>query len=292
MRARELLGVAALVGAPVAALGYAVTRAMKAPDNTPETFEHVESSTVVACLGASMLQGRMSFDVVGTLQARLGASYQLVNAGVNGDHAWNAWTRIESVIDCNPDYVIILIGSNDVMASANTTFEQRARRWKQLPVRPSLDGYRESLRAIVAELRQRTRAQIALSSLPPIGERLDSPMNRRLEGYNAVIREVAHDAGVEYLPINETLVAAISDEQRAPSEAGKSYDGAAWPMFVAVVEHYVLGRSLEVISRAHGYRLFTDGVHLNSRAGQLLVERFEAFVRARAVSEDTRAELL
>jgi acyl-CoA thioesterase-1 len=277
MRVRELAGIAALLGTPVIALGYAITKTLKLPDNTPARFRRVGSKTVVACLGASMIQGRLSFDLVAALQARLGSEYQLVNAGVNGDLAWNARMRLDHVIACDPDYVIVLVGSNDVMATQSSADERRYRRLKKLPERPTLSWYKQNLRALVAGLQRHTRAEIAICSLPPLGERLDAPINQHLAAYNAVIRQTANDQEVAYLSVHETLATALGKMGRLHP---KPFDGSRWTMAWAAIQRYVLGRSWDDIARRQGYALLTDGVHLSERAGALVVERLLPFLSA------------
>ena len=38
--------------------------------------------------------------------------FSIVNAGINGDLAWNLLERLDDVIDCNPNHITILIGTN------------------------------------------------------------------------------------------------------------------------------------------------------------------------------------
>ncbi|MEY4579018.1 MAG: hypothetical protein RL701_3721 [Pseudomonadota bacterium] len=258
---------------------YSLLQSNAAPANAPGTVKLVPGKTTVACLGASIVHGRVSFDIVGALQAQLGEQFQVVNAGLNGDLAWNALSRLDSVIACRPDYVIVLVGSNDVMAAMNARAERRYRKMKKLPTRPTRRWYAENLRAIVQQLRAQTSAEIALCSLPPIGEQFDAPINLRIAAYNAVVRELAKEHGAAYLPIHEAIAAAISGSGSAQP---KATEGSPWLMLSAICEHYVLGSSFDAIAHRHGFAVHTDGVHLNSYAGRLIVERFAAFVRAHA----------
>jgi acyl-CoA thioesterase I len=282
MRAREIAGWVALAGAPWLAVGYALAKVQAKPPQSPARFKRQPGKSVVACLGASMIHGRMSFDVVSALEQRLGPGYQVVNAGVNGDLAWNARQRLRSVIECDPDYVILLIGSNDVIASLTPKTEARYRRAKKLPVRPSLDWYRENLRGIVIELRSRTRAKLALCSLPPLGEVLDAVFNHSLDGYNEVIREISHETACDYLPVHEILRDALASA--APAEA-KPFDTSVWPQVRAIFARYILGLDLDAISAREGYALLIDGLHLGARAGELVVDCFAAFVRGEFASD-------
>jgi lysophospholipase L1-like esterase len=276
MRAREIAGWVALAGAPWLALGYALVKAQAAPRQSPTRFKRLAGKRVVSCLGASMIHGRVSFDIVAALEQRLGSGYQVVNAGLNGDLAWNARQRLPQVIECDPDYVIVLVGSNDVVAALHPKAEARYRRAKKLPVRPSLQWYRENLRGIVIELRSRTRAKIAVCSLPPLGEALDSSANQRIAQYNEVVREVAHETGCDYLPVHEALRDALAS---AAPAVPRRYDGSPWPLVRGIFGRYVLGLDYDAIGARQGYAILSDGIHLGARAGALVVERFEAFVR-------------
>lgn len=263
-----------MVQAPLLAVGYAVAKAQTPASNTPARFRRDREKPVVVCLGGSMVRGSVSFNAVEALSARLGPDVQVVNAGVNGDLAWNARARLDEVIACEPDCVVVLVGSNDVVASLDRKHALRLCKLKRVPERPTLASYREHVRAIVSTLRAQTEAKIALCSLPPLGEALDSRANRRLAMYNAVLREVATNEQLAYVPLHEDLVEALRR-----SFANKLYDGSPWPQLGAMVEQYVLGRSLDRIGQRRGYVLLSDGVHLTSRAGTLLVERLEGVVR-------------
>jgi lysophospholipase L1-like esterase len=230
----------------------------------------------VACLGASIIHGRISYSVVDLLADRLGPTYQLVNAGVNGDLAYNLRQRLQQVVACRPDVAIVLVGTNDVLASMSRRSEARYRRMKNLPERPTRDWYRDNLRAIVAALKSETGASIALCSLPVLGEALDSPTNRRVEEYCAVIAEVAKEEGVPVLPVHEDTRSVVRAERPA---GGRPFDGSVLPMFWAMVARYVLGQSFDAISAAAGFVLLTDGIHLNRRGADILAKRFEEFVR-------------
>src|SRR5262245_41482522 len=118
---------------PLAALAYAGRRAEQPPENNPRRFvkraRRRPGAKVVACVGASIVHGRVSYNFVDALERRLEAGgFQLVNAGVNGDLAYNARQRLDEVIACQPDFVIVLVGTNDVLATMSPRHERRYRR--------------------------------------------------------------------------------------------------------------------------------------------------------------------
>jgi acyl-CoA thioesterase-1 len=279
MRLRELTGYATLFTAPALAVGYAFAKAQAMPANAPTKFQHAASKTVVGCLGASMFHGTLSYDVVSALASRLGPDFQLVNAGRNGDLAWNALSRIDALIACKPDFVIVLVGSNDVMAALSPKATARYQKMKKLPERPTLIWYRDNLRAIVNRLRAETHAKVALCSLPCLGEVLDSPGNARIAQYNGVVRQVASELRTAYVPLHEAFAVAL---ESTPPAKPRSSDGSPWPMLRAAIAHHVLGQSFDAIGEKNGYALLSDGVHFTSRAAALAVDRFEVFIRGGA----------
>ncbi len=231
----------------------------------------------MVCLGASIIHGRMSFNVVDLLAERLGSGYQLVNAGVNGDLAHNARLRLPEVIACQPDAAVVLVGTNDVIASLSPRSERRYRRMKKLPERPTKAWYRDNLLGIVTALRRETPARVAVCSLPVLGEALDAEPNRRAAEYGAVAREIASQEGIAYLPVHEDTSAVVRAERPG---GGRAFEDRPGLVLGAMVERQVLGRSFDAIGARNGFVLLTDGIHLNRRAATLVADRFEAFVRA------------
>src|SRR5579859_6597178 len=99
----------------------------------------------VVCFGASLTAGTVSFDYVHLLQERPSLkAFRFVNHGVNGDLAWNGLQRLDKVIAGQPDFVTILIGTNDVNATLSERNRLRYREFNQLPVDPTLAWYEEN----------------------------------------------------------------------------------------------------------------------------------------------------
>jgi lysophospholipase L1-like esterase len=276
---RRILATLGLALAPLGALGYVLARSQAAPRNAPRRFRRDSSKTTVAVLGASMIHGRVSTNVVDLLAERLGPSFQLVNAGVNGDLAYNARQRLPDVLACAPDLVVVLVGSNDVMASLNPTNEARYRRMKKLPERPTLAWYRKQMRAIVTTLRA-GGAEVALCSLPPLGEDLGSEVNESVAAYGAAVAEIAREEAVTYLPVREDFEAVLRAER---PEGGRAFDnGAVRLMLKAMGQRYLLGKSFDTIGEENGFLLLTDAVHLRPRGAELVAHRMHEFIVRRA----------
>jgi lysophospholipase L1-like esterase len=183
---------------------------------------------VVACLGDSITQGQLSANWVDQLQREHpGDGLTFVNAGVNGDLAWNVRQRLDPVVSLRPDVAVLLIGTNDITVAAGP---------------PSLGWYEEDVAGILDRLRQETSARIAAIEIPPAGEDLSSARNQQTMLYNAALHRLAAQRAVPVLPLFSRLAALL------PGAHG------------------------------NGLTIFTDGLHLNDRAGAVVAELVGAFL--------------
>ncbi|NPV75466.1 MAG: SGNH/GDSL hydrolase family protein [Anaerolineae bacterium] len=232
----------------------------------------------VVCFGDSITNGLISANYVDLLRQRLAPKgFQMINAGVNGDHSVNLLRRIRRVIALQPDYVVILIGTNDINAEVNDSMFWISRVLKGISQRPTAEGYRRTMLEIVQKLKAETSARIALASPPLIGEDLDSAANRRARDYCAALREVATQEGAAYLPVHERQEETLRAE--GVSHGGE-YTRSALRSVELVLCHNILGESYDSISRRRGFHLVTDGIHMNTRGAAIIAAEIEKFLLA------------
>jgi acyl-CoA thioesterase-1 len=275
--------VAVLVtGAALAA--RTVARALapwRVPADSPAAFlrrgRASRTRTLVVCAGDSITHGVMSADYLGPLRARLGDDgCEFVNAGINGNLAWNVLQRMDDVVACRPDAVTLLVGTNDVLGTLGPAWETMYRRQQHIAVTPTLAWYVENLRQIIDHVRVETGARLAILDLPPLGEDLASEINDRVRAYNAALREVAAADGVPVLPLHDSLVALLPEGHTPPP-----FEGRRDLMGSALVRRLVLRRSWDEVSEAHGLALLTDNLHLNERAAAVVAELIEGWLADR-----------
>jgi acyl-CoA thioesterase-1 len=211
-----------------------------------------DSRPVVVAAGASMTQGTLGADWVGALRDRPEhRGFEFVNAGVNGSTSADLRQRVDTdIVACSPAEVTILIGTNDVRDGV------------------PLDQYRDNLGAIVDRVVSRTTARVALMSLPPLGEDLDTEINQKLSGYNAAIRQTATRARVDYLPVHEQMTDLLRQRGGDP----KPYDFSFLVAFGAATQHYLFGQSWDEVARNGGRELLVDHIHLSDRGGAIVTE--------------------
>ncbi|MBN1533250.1 MAG: SGNH/GDSL hydrolase family protein [Spirochaetes bacterium] len=261
--------------------GYGRYMATRLPENRPalvcgKNF-NPGNKKVVVCIGDSITHGAVSENYVDMTAAMLDSSrYIVLNAGINSELAYNALVRLDEVIRCNPDYVTILIGTNDANASLSEENSARYTRDMKLPRRPDKSWFRDNLVQICRRLKKETRARIALLSLPPIGEKLESREMRRSLDYSAVINDVAAAEKTDYLPLGETMIDYLSKHNPAPKHPFSDIDGV---MYTGIFKHYILRKSYDTVSRENGFLLVTDFLHLNGTGAKMAADLIAGFVK-------------
>ncbi|HEY3684477.1 MAG TPA: SGNH/GDSL hydrolase family protein [Streptosporangiaceae bacterium] len=234
--------------------------------------------TRTVCLGDSIIRAQVSADCVKMLRDRaasVGGSHTFINAGVNGDLAYNALQRLDEVIAARPDVVTVLLGTNDANASLSETNVQMMTKMKKLEVRPTIEWYEENLRAIAERLAKETDARVALLSLPVLGQDPGTLPVLRAAAYSEVVKRTAAEFGATYLPLYETQLAhleSVGAKAGIPFQDGKKLSSRA------AMQHFMLFRSFDAISRRRGLELTTDFIHQNTTGAAMIAGLIGDFV--------------
>jgi lysophospholipase L1-like esterase len=236
----------------------------------------------VACVGSSTTAGKGTYRWIAELEGRpVNGRFRFVNFGVGGDLSFNTVRRVGRVVALRPDRVIVLIGTNDLLASVFPNFRRIVRVWKGLPHEPTAQRFRDNLGLITRRLRRDTDARIALSSLASVGEdphsadAVQSRLNELFAEYADVVREVSAREGTDYIGFYEAF-----REELESSKTAKPFTRFSFPAFYRdyLVRETILRRSFDEISRANGWAFHIDGIHLNTRGGRILTEAVQRFL--------------
>jgi len=210
---------------------------------------------VVVCLGDSITHGIISTNYVEQLQQKYTGKLLFVNSGINGNLAYNLNQRLKpDCIDLNPDFITILIGTNDVNSNKDAITLARYMRFQKLPCKPDYAFFISNLEEIIKQLQKTTKARIALLSLPVIGEKLNSRLNKLAMKYSEGIKELAARNKVSYLALNEKQRSYLDTNPKCkPGSYKKKY----------MVRNFLLmmGRSFDKIAAIHGRCLTYDDLH-------------------------------
>lgn len=234
----------------------------------------------VVCLGASIVQGRISSSFVNILREKMGNDgFTFINRGVAGYQSYNIVTGLDDVIEIQPDFIVILVGTNDVTAALNPQISGLARLTNKTPQPPSAQFYYDNMLRTVRMLKEKTRAKIGIASITVLGEDLDSTENRLIREYNTLLKKVATAEHINYLPVFEKQEEYLKANLET---GGRPFKGGIMPSLELMVRHFIFGQSFDTISGKKGYLLLTDGIHLNSRGAALIAGEVENFLRNRS----------
>lgn len=276
MRPRGLLGLGALaMGAAAGAAAYVIAQVQGRAAGDVEAYLSGRPSATppVACIGASIVRGRASVDFVQMLRERM-PQRTFINAGVNGNVAWEVVQRLDRILACRPSAAVILVGTNDVQATLDPRAADSARRAKGLPQDPSPVWFEECLSEVVFRLRE-AGVRVALCSLPPLGQDLGGAANARVREFNDAIARVCHREGATYLPVHERMTDLLASQGQ---DTGPAWTGTWQPGLRSLGEHYLLGRGYDEIAARAGFVLSPDGVHLDTTGAFIVAELAAGFV--------------
>ena len=265
----------------IVAITYTLKQAQKLPLNSLVNFleksAQDNNQKTVVCVGNSITHGQVSYNYVNILSERLSVDgYQFINAGINGNLAYNVVNRLDKIIGCDPDYVTVLIGTNDANASLSEKNSARYMKDMALPEKPNAEFFRKNVKELISQLKKRTNAKIAILSLPPIGEDINHIAYQRTKEYSGIILDVAQENNVDYLPLHEKITEYLLAEDHHPR---LSYDnGFRIIMIKGILSHFLLGTSFDKIATNNGFLIVTDFLHLNHRGAKMVADLIKNWI--------------
>lgn len=196
-----------------------------------------------------------------------------LNAGVNGDLAFNVLARLDEIVACQPDVVTIMVGTNDVSARISDEYLRGYQRNKGLRETPTLAWYLDQLREIVRRLRAETSARIALLDLPPLLEDPSAPIHLLAREYAQAARALARELGVTWLPVYDEMMRLIPAGHRPPEYADNKrlMSRVKW-------RRRLFRTSYQRLAERNGMAIVTDFVHLTEPAAAIIATRIRDFV--------------
>jgi len=204
--------------------------------------------------------------------------FHFINAGLNSHVAWQLNRRLTGIIECEPDIVVILIGTNDVMASFNPADGVNYKRQNKLPMIPSQEGFNQELRSILEKLRHIPK--LAVCTLPPLGEIASSAINQLVISFNQDIRKIVEEEKRVLLSLDEALFPIIASRSKPPKRdyvAGPL--NRFLPIMRSIADHRLRGLSWDESGARHGLVLLPDLIHLGDQGGKTLQELVDSFIQ-------------
>ena len=238
--------------------------------------DNSETGRVIACIGDSLTHGNIGDCWVERLRQEFPKDI-ILNEGINGDVVWQVHQRIDPILKCKPDIAIIMIGSNDAMASFNKNSGERYKRNNSLPEVPTFENYQKLLSELIDHLS--AIPKIALCTLPPIGEHQDSSINQHINKFNDCIKLTAQEKNISLLPVSDFLWDEL-DKRLYPVRS--DYDPNTLPIlrriYGGVMHHYVFKKSWDKVAESKGQWLLFDQIHLGERAAKIIYKLTKNYI--------------
>ena len=231
---------------------------------------------IIACIGDSLTHGNIGQNWVDYLRREF-PNYVFLNEGINGNTAWQVIQRLDPVLQCKPDLIILLIGTNDALGSFDINSGLRYKKNNELPEVPTLEKYKQHLNELIEKIGLQSR--IVICTLPPIGENVNSEVNKHVTLFNDFIKLIAKQKNLSLLPVSDAL---WSDIQFRTYPLKLEYNPKVIPLFRrifgGIFHHYLFKRSWNDISRAKGQWILFDHIHLNERGAEIVYELAKDFI--------------
>ena len=255
-----------------------IRKSWQLPENSSSEFSinKENKKPVVVCCGDSITHGHIGYDWVGSLREK-DKTKLFINAGINADLTWNLNQRVKDIIKHNPDYITILIGTNDAIGSQPVKqIQQYYIQTKGLPKKPSIEWFEEQMDELVSTLTNKTNARISLITLPFLGEQKDSEIIQVVKDHNRIIRDISNKYGTTLLDFFKKFDSIIIDNNSIPYTTSelRRLRGLR-----AVILHYVFNWTWKDIGKKYNLKLLCDHIHLNEDGGQILEEMVKDFLQ-------------
>ncbi|GAX17359.1 hypothetical protein FisN_10Lh232 [Fistulifera solaris] len=263
------------------------------PANSPDQFEawvrrKGARKPVLLCLGDSLTHGTVSSsftpDIPYKLSSTLGLSpptqnffmdpLWVVNAGQNCITTHGILhERLHRALGCFPDFVLIMIGTNDMQCLVNGSLAKAIVKINKLPEVPTMEIYERNLTKIIDYIHNHTpQTQIGVCTLPPMGENLDANPNRIVRQANEVIERVVKKAPgkVTLIPVYsrfESILEKKSKKSGSKFEYHYLLSSIQVPLFYMIPAIFDWNR----LASLCGNTLLVDGLHLSEKGRDELV---------------------
>lgn len=245
---------------------------------------------VLVCLGDSLTHGTCSSSITPEIPVKLcetlgmdppneSATFAdplwVVNCGQNYITTFTILQeRLNVALGSYPDYILILIGTNDVMGQLyNKTYGNYIVTINELPEPPNMQAFERNLKGILNFIQEASpTVKVGLCTLPPLGEDLSSASNQLVRQANEVIERAASSYGerCSLVPIFSNFETVI---EKSKGKGLKLYYSLPVAFLLEPLLHLMPSIfSRNMVSKLFGNSLLSDGIHLNENGRDIVTE--------------------
>ena len=238
--------------------------------------QNLKNKKIIACIGDSLTHGNVGQSWVDYLREEFPNDIFL-NEGINANTTWQVLQRLDPILACKPNIVILMIGTNDALGSFDTGSGLRYKRNNNLPEVPSFEKYKEQLFELIAKINGQSK--IAICTLPPVGENKNSKVNQHVKKFNDYIKFISNQRQISLLPVSDSL---WSDINTRTYPLRLDYNPNAIPImrriFGGIFHHYLFKKSWDDIAETKGQWILFDQIHLNERGAKIVYQLAKNFI--------------
>lgn len=247
-----------------------IFQATKVPSNNLKSALEEKSTKrpKIVFLGDSITHGRVSYDYVDSIAKNPNLiNYQVINEGINSRLTVQILEQLDHLKQLNPDFVFLLIGTNDLKATlSEDEYKRYASLWKlKEPV--SEESFVKNLTKIIQTIQKDTKAKLIVFSPPVLGEDPNSIPFQRSKRFAELTKEVVTKENAIYKPLHETLSQGL---ETSNIKTRKPYIQSTWGMYWTILRYYSSTSTWDDLGDSNGYYYLTDAIHLNERGGKIL----------------------
>ena len=222
-------------------------------------------------IGDSITRGSVGVSYVKMSEAKF-KNLEIVNAGINGDTLNVIASRLFEILKSGPayDYIVLQAGYNDLLLPVFKAkgglfrFGYRQKIKKGAFPLLSAQDFENFYINIIEELIRICGSKLVLTTIGPINEWQDDPLNRKRLRYNDSIRRVAG--------YNKCLLADIAvacDNTLAPASANSYFLNSFWNVVFFDFFACMCPNGADKLSKKRKLSLTIDGIHLNTRGAAI-----------------------
>jgi lysophospholipase L1-like esterase len=234
---------------------------------------------MIHLFGDSLSSGSIGISLGDALKWELQVDIQA--HAVDGDTLRGVTKRAIRYVKSHPvESLIIECGSNDLLLpffmesgdSGQREFAERMVHESRKPV-DDLEQYITVLTEAVGALRSSVD-HIAITSIPPLGEDTESPLQTKRRAFNDGIAASLNQLGVSFIDISSPIELLLEDRERGDSYLFDSMENFSRDArFVQGSE-----QRAQELSAKRGLIATIDGVHLNGSGARAAASAFKTFV--------------
>jgi lysophospholipase L1-like esterase len=253
---------------------------------------------VLACVGDGLVHGNVSASITPAIPTAVCKIMGMELPNANSTFADPIWVvncgqngittevvlneRLSRVMACYPDFIMLMIGTVDICAMSSSAWCQSIVSMNQLNEKPTMDVFQRNLTKIVDFIQQASpMTHVGVATLPPIGEgsvkqkAKDGP-NFLIQQANEIIAQVVSAQGDRCSVIDVySRFEALLDKKGGSGGLNLGSSPTSSFLISSVLNpwyHVFPVLSWNFLSKFLGHEVLTDGIHLNERGRDLVVD--------------------